>query len=45
MGLLPATFMIGISGDQRSMFLLRSFGFIHHESPRLFDLKKYWAAM
>ena len=37
--------MIGISGAQRLMFFVRSVGFIHHVSPRLLDLKKYWPAM
>ena len=44
-GLSPATFMIGISGDQRLTFFERSFEFIRHVSPRLVDLKKYWEAM
>src|SRR4051812_29814420 len=44
-GLSPAMPMIDISGAKRFTFLLRSVGFIHHESPRFVDLKKYWAAM
>ncbi|MBZ5582980.1 MAG: hypothetical protein LAQ30_12415 [Acidobacteriia bacterium] len=45
MGLSPGTPMMGISGAQRLIFLVRSVGFIHQESPRLVDLKKYCAAM
>src|SRR5690348_171716 len=44
-GLSPATPMIGISGAQRLMFLVRSWVFITHVSPRFVDLKKYWPAM
>src|SRR5579871_3673030 len=44
-GLSPATPMIACSGAQRLTFFERSVGFIHHESPRSLDLKKYCAAM
>ena len=37
--------MMACSGAQRFTFLVRSFGFIDHVSPRLVDLKKYCAAM
>ena len=37
--------MMDIFGAQRSTFLLKSAGFIHHVSPRLLDLKKYCAAI
>src|SRR5438445_566536 len=44
-GLSPGTPMIAMSGAQRLMCFVRSVGFIHHVSPRSFDLKKYCAAM
>src|ERR1700722_9757885 len=44
-GLSPATPMMGISGDQRFTFLVKSVPFMVHVSPRLVDLKKYCAAM
>lgn len=44
-GLSPATPIIGISADQRFTFFDKSVEFIHHVSPRLFDLKKNCAAM
>ncbi len=35
--------MIGV--EKRSTLFVRSLAFIHHVSPRLLDLKKYWPAM
>jgi len=43
--LSPGIPIIDISGAHRFTFLVRSVGFIHHESPRLLDLKKYCDAM
>src|SRR5665213_1466521 len=37
--------MMGISGDQRLTFLVKSLVFMRHVSPRLVDLKKYCDAM
>src|SRR3954451_12656707 len=44
-GFLTPTPMIGMSGAQRLIFFVRSVLFIHHVSPRLFDLKKNCDAM
>src|SRR5690348_15244714 len=44
-GLSPARFMIGISAPQRFTCFVRSVVFIVQVSPRLFDLKKYCAAI